>query len=356
MQAEIPIESQGVSCDAELEAGTVPPDLLRLLRSPLDGARLRPEPGALVAEGRGHRFSVAPGGIPLFAEAFCSAEGRIQQEHYDAIAAKYVENLAYPHTETYMGYLDRALLDAVDRQALGTTAEVCCGSGEAFKLLGSSIGTGIGVDLSLNMLQTGRRKNPARNLHFVQGDATRLPLVDDAFDSVFMLGGIHHVGDRRALFSEIHRILKPGGHFYFREPLNDFWLWQALRAVIYRLSPTLDHRTERPLRWTETVPALQTTGFQARLWQPVGLIGFCLFMNSDVLVVNRWFRFVPGIRSIVGAFCRLDERMLRLRALMPAGLQVVGVAVKPERPNSRDRITSASGIPDRRRLLREGED
>lgn len=329
MQAEIPIESQGPSCNAGLEAGTVPPDLLRLLQSPLDGARLRAEPGALVAEENGHRFSVAPGGIPLFAEAFCSAEGRIQKEHYDAIAAKYFENLAYPHTEAYMDYLDRALLDAVDRRALGTAAEICCGSGEALKLLGSSIGTGVGVDLSLNMLQTGRRKNPAGNLHFVQGDATRLPLVDDAFESVFMLGGIHHVGDRRALFSEIHRILKPGGRFYFREPLNDFWLWQALRAVIYRLSPILDHQTERPLRWTETVLALRRAGFRSRLWQPVGLIGFCLFMNSDVLVVNRLFRFVPGIRSIVRAFCRLDERMLRVRGLRPAGLQVVGVAVKP---------------------------
>ncbi len=308
----------------------MPPDLLRLLRSPLAGARLRPEPGVLVAEGSGRRFSIAPGGIPLFADAFCSAEGRVQQEHYDAIAEKYLENLAYPHTETYMGYLDRALLDAVDQRLLGTVAEVCCGSGEALKLMAASIGIGVGIDLSLNMLRTGRRQNPAANLHFVQGDATRLPLADDAFDSVFMLGGIHHVADRRTLFSEIRRVLKPGGRFYFREPLNDFWLWQALRAVIYRRSPTLDHRTGRPLRGAETVPLLRTVGLQSRLWQPVGFIGFCLFMNSDVLVVNRWFRFLPGIRSIVRAFCHLDEVMLRLPLLRPAGLQVIGVATKPE--------------------------
>jgi len=329
MQAEIPIESRGPSSNAGVEGDIVPSALLRLLQSPLDGTRLRLEAGALVAEESGRRFSIAPGGIPLFAEAFCSAEGRVQQEHYDAIAAKYLENLAYPHTETYMGYLDGALLDAVDRQALGTVAEICCGSGEAFKLLGSSIGIGIGVDLSLNMLQTGRWQNSAGNLHFVQGDATRLPLVDNAFDSVFMLGGIHHVGDRRALFSEIHRILKPGGRFYFREPLNDFWLWRALRAIIYRLSPTLDHETERPLRWAETVPVLQTAGFQLDIWRPVGFLGFCLFMNSDVLVVNRFFRFVPGIRSIVRASCLLDEGTLRIPLLRPAGLQVVGAALKP---------------------------
>jgi len=329
MQAELVATSQRPESNTAIARDAVPPDLLRLLRCPLDGGKLLQVDGALVAAGSGRRFPVADGGIPLFAEAFCSAEGRAQQTHYDAIAAKYIANLGYPHTQTYMDYLDRALLDAVDRRALGTVAEICCGSGEAFKLLGPAIGTGVGVDISLNMLQTGRRQNPAENLHFVQGDATRLPLVDGAFDSVFMLGGIHHVRDRRALFDEIHRILKPGGRFYFREPLNDFVLWQALRAVIYRLSPTLDHETERPLRWSETVPALKSAGFEREFWHPVGFIGFCLFMNSDVLVVNRLFRFVPGIRSIVGAFCRLDEGMLRLPLLKPAGLQVVGGAVKP---------------------------
>jgi ubiquinone/menaquinone biosynthesis C-methylase UbiE len=328
MQAGLAATSQRPESNAVIDVEAIPPDVLRLLQSPLDGAALRQEDGALVAEGSGRRFSVAAGGIPLFAEAFCSAEGRVQQAHYDAIAAKYVANLSYPHTQTYMDYLDRALLDAVDRSALGTVAEICCGSGEAFKLLGPAIGTGVGVDLSLNMLQTGRRENPAGNLHFVQGDATRLPLVDGAFDSVLMLGGIHHVGDRQALFSEIHRILKPGGRFYFREPLNDFLVWQALRAIIYRLSPTLDHQTERPLRRAETVPVLKTVGFECDIWQPVGFLGFCLFMNSDVLVANRLFRFVPGIRSIVRAFCRLDETLLRLPALKPAGLQVVGGAIK----------------------------
>ena len=329
MGADIRMASQGPASNEAPEGEIVPSGLLRLLQSPLDGAKLRQEHGALVSEGSGRRFSFATGGIPLFAEAFCSDEGRIQQEHYDTIATKYVENLGYPHTQSYIDYLDRVLLDAVDRGALGTVAEVCCGSGEAFKLLGPAIGIGVGIDLSVNMLRTGRRQNPSGNLHFVQGDATRLPLVSGAFDSVFMLGGIHHVGDRRALFSEIHRILKPRGRFYFREPLNDFWLWRALRAVIYRISPTLDHQTERPLRWAETVPVLETVGFECDLWHPVGFIGFCLFMNSDVLVVNRLFRFVPGIRAIVRASCRLDEGMLRLPFLKPAGLQVVGAAVKP---------------------------
>jgi ubiquinone/menaquinone biosynthesis C-methylase UbiE len=305
----------------------IPADLLRLLRSPLDGAELVQDGQELVAGAQ--RFAVTPTGIPIFAEVFSSPEAKVQQLHYDRVAGEYLENLTYPHTQVYMQYLDDALLAAVDANALGTVAEICCGSGEAIKLLGHRAGTMVGIDISLNMLQAGRRQSFAKNVHFVQGDATRLPLADAALDSVFMLGGIHHVSDRRALFGEIFRILRPGGQFYFREPLNDFFLWQGLRAIIYRLSPNLDHATERPVRWAETVPLLRALGFECRLWRPLGLFGFCLFMNSDVLVFNRLFRFIPGIRGIVRASARLDDTLLRLPALRRAGLQVVGLAVKP---------------------------
>jgi hypothetical protein len=57
------------------------------------------------------------------------------------------------------------------------------------------------------------------------------------------------------LFREVARILKPGGRFYFREPVSDFWPWHMLRRVIYRISPSLDHLTERPLRYDETAPS-----------------------------------------------------------------------------------------------------
>jgi ubiquinone/menaquinone biosynthesis C-methylase UbiE len=310
-------------------SSALPEDLLRLLRSPDDRSALEQQGGELVACSTGRRFRIAEPGIPLFAEELSSPASRAQQEHYDRIAAKYVENLGYPHTQAYTSYLDDALLDAIDAERLGTVAEICCGSGEAFKLLRGRIGIGIGVDVSLNMLRSGTRQAASANIHFVQGDATRLPLASGAFDTVFMLGGIHHVNDRRALFSELHRILRPGGRFCFREPLDDFVVWRGLRAIIYRVSPTLDHLTERPLRRQDTVPLLESLGFDTKLWKPLGFLGFCLFMNSDVLVFNRLFRFVPGIGAVVKASCRFDDLGLRTPGLRNAGLQVVGVADKP---------------------------
>jgi SAM-dependent methyltransferase len=303
-------------------------DILALLRCPETGAPLTQRAGRLHVVGSDRTYRMTRSGIPLFAERFCSEDARRQQAHYEAIAALYIESLAYPHTEEYMAYLDRALDAALRGERLGVVAEICCGGAEAFRLLGRRIDRGVGVDISPSMLEAAQRDCPGSHFAFVQGDATSLPLASDAFDAVVMLGGIHHVNDRAKLFAEIARILKPGGWFYFREPVSDFFLWRALRAVIYRVSPTLDHETERPLLWRETVPVLEQAGLSCAHWTTHGFLGFCLFMNSDVLVFNRLFRFLPGIRALTRIAARFDAAVLSLPGLRRAGLQVVGAARK----------------------------
>jgi ubiquinone/menaquinone biosynthesis C-methylase UbiE len=307
---------------------------LDLLRCPQSGHALSLGENKLKTIDGAVSYAVTDRGICLFAEKYCSTEAKIQQSHYDRIAQAYMENLAYPHTQEYMAYLDKELLDLVTRSALGTVAEICCGRGEAIALLADEIGRGIGVDISTAMLEHARGEHPQDKFLFVQGDATTLPLADAAFDSVFMLGGIHHVSDRRRLFSEVARILKPGGRFYFREPVSDFIVWRALRAIIYRISPQLDHNTERPLLYRETVPVLEEVGLRSRVWRTCGFIGFCLLMNSDVLIFNRLFRLIPGIRGFARLFARLDKWTTSLPGVTRAGLQVVGVAEKPDRIGS----------------------
>ena len=312
----------------------IPEPVLRMLHCPISGTGVSLQGGSLVCESGCHRFRISETGIPLFAEAYLSDEAQAQREHYDRIAGAYLTNLSYPHTQEYTAYLDRAFLDLLyegrdgARRDPGRVAEICCGRGEAFHLLRDRVTTGVGVDVSLAMLEAARAEFAREGFTFLQGDATRLPLKAAQFDTVVVLGGIHHVADRKRLFSEIHRILVPGGLFCFREPVSDFFLWRGIRWVVYRLSPTLDHATERPLLWSETVPPLQQAGFDLRAWKTCGLLGFCLLMNSDVLVFNRVFRFIPGIRSIARTMAQMDAMMLKLPGVRNAGLQVVGAAVK----------------------------
>ncbi len=305
----------------------IPAEILALLACPRTREPLAERDGELVNRSGTGRYRITRSGIALFAEHFLGDEARRQQLHYDRVAQAYIENLTYPHTQEYAAYLDSELMAEFDAVDLGKVAEICCGRGEAFRLLGPRVGVGVGVDVSERMLEAAHADLP--RFAFIQGDATRLPLAGGALDAVVMLGGVHHVNDRAALFAEIHRVLKPGGRFYFREPLSDFFLWRFLRAIIYRLSPGLDYATERPLLKSETVPPLERVGFRVRTWRTLGFFGFCLFMNSDILVFNRLFRFMPGIRAITRAAVRLDRWTVKIPWLRDAGLQVVGVAQKP---------------------------
>ena len=308
--------------------------LMSKLCCPESRQTLHRENATFVSEDGVYRYVISSKGIPLFAESFLTANAERQRDHYDKVAAKYVENLEYPHTVEYLSYLDRKFLDQIKNANLTDVAEICCGQGELLTLINRNNIRGIGVDISSNMLEFASEKHNAnQDFIFVQGDATKLPLKDAQFDSVFMFGGIHHVPDRAALFSEVFRILRPGGRFYFREPVSDFLIWRWIRAVIYRASPALDAETERPLLWKETVPILEQCGFRLTSWKTYGFLGFCLFMNSDVLVFNRLFRFIPGIRTITRWAAIFDDLVVKIPGFSRAGLQVIGVAKKTDTNN-----------------------
>ena len=318
-----------VTDSSELSIGEGIENILPLLCCPVSGEPLTLKGKTLISRS-GRSYNISDKGIPEFANEFLSEEAGIQQQHYDKVSEAYLKNMEYPHTREYMKYLDNVLLQAVGKESLGITAEICCGGGESFPLFGDRMSSGVGVDISLNMLTAARDRFSSDKYYFIQGDATRLPLNSDSFDTVFMLGGIHHVPDRLALFNQVGRILKPGGRFIWREPVSDFWLWRFLRGIIYHISPMLDQDTERPLLYKETEPFLTAAGFDLRTWRTCGFIGFCLLMNSDVLFFNRTFRFIPGIRTISRLAAGFDDWVLRLPGLQRAGLQVVGVAVTKE--------------------------
>lgn len=79
----------------------------------------------------------------------------------------------------------------------------------------------IGMDLSDEMLSRARKyttEQNLKNMEFQQGDITRLAgISDQSIDAVMSTVVLHHLPDLDALectFSEIKRILKPGGGIY----------------------------------------------------------------------------------------------------------------------------------------------
>ena len=71
-----------------------------------------------------------------------------------------------------------------------------------------------GIDMTPEMLAKARAaaaEMGARNVEFVEGEVERLPFGDASFDVIISNGVIDLIPDKDAVFSEIARVLRPGG-------------------------------------------------------------------------------------------------------------------------------------------------
>lgn len=107
--------------------------------------------------------------------------------------------------------------------------EIAAGTGAVTRALAPLLDPGahyVATDLNQAMLDRARARDPSAAVTWQQADALALPFADDSFDLVFCQFGVMFFPDRVAGFSEIRRVLRPGGRFIFNSwgPLarNDF--------------------------------------------------------------------------------------------------------------------------------------
>jgi SAM-dependent methyltransferase len=76
----------------------------------------------------------------------------------------------------------------------------------------------VAVDISWDMLRTGRSRPEGTTLLAAVGDMEHLPFRSGLFDKAVCLNAIHHVPDMRAALAEIARVLNNDGIALFSEP------------------------------------------------------------------------------------------------------------------------------------------
>ncbi len=84
-------------------------------------------------------------------------------------------------------------------------------------------GAVVGVDMTSEMLAKSRSTASALRLshvEFREGFAESLPVDDGWADVVISNGVINLCADKRAVFAEIHRVLRPGGSLQFADIAN----------------------------------------------------------------------------------------------------------------------------------------
>ena len=171
----------------------------------------------------------------------------------EQVREKYREVATDPHAQFHfhtgrplaarLGY-DTAIVDALPDRAVESFAGVGnpfsmrpLQSGERIVDIGSGAGFDsfiaagqvgnegrvIGVDMTAEMLAKSRataRQLGLVNVDFRDGLAEALPVDDGWADAVISNGVINLCADKRAVFAEIHRTLRPGGVLQFADIAN----------------------------------------------------------------------------------------------------------------------------------------
>lgn len=74
-----------------------------------------------------------------------------------------------------------------------------------------------GVDFSAKAVGLCKQGRQVPGLEFRHGDAESLPFEDGEFDAVLNVESSHCYGSTEKFFSQVARVLKPGGHFLFTD-------------------------------------------------------------------------------------------------------------------------------------------
>jgi ubiquinone/menaquinone biosynthesis C-methylase UbiE len=108
------------------------------------------------------------------------------------------------------------LNQVVAARAPQAVLEIACGPGRLTAAL-RGVRFGVAVDFSPAMLETAQRRvnGSAGRWSFLRTDAFALPFRSECFDVAYSLRFVRHfqLDDRRRLYAEIRRVLRPGGTF-----------------------------------------------------------------------------------------------------------------------------------------------
>ncbi|MFM1816556.1 MAG: hypothetical protein RLZ98_3251, partial [Pseudomonadota bacterium] len=123
--------------------------------------------------------------------------------------------------------------------------EIGCGTGTTAIRLAPSVAHILATDISSEMIAIGREKASAEsctNVTFERMTPVDTGLAGGAFDAVLGFSILHLLADRPAMYSNIKRVLKPGGLFISKTPclaeMNPLIRLAVPAMQLFRRAPT----------------------------------------------------------------------------------------------------------------------
>ncbi|CAN5596226.1 bifunctional demethylmenaquinone methyltransferase/2-methoxy-6-polyprenyl-1,4-benzoquinol methylase UbiE [soil metagenome] len=135
------------------------------------------------------------------------------RDMFDRIAGRY-ELLNNVMTAGMHRIWNRKVVKAAELRRNGWVLDLACGTGSLTRDLAKKVGPGghvLGIDFSSKMLTVAEAR-PQHNIEYRLGDATNLRTVPtEGYDATTIAYGARNIPDLDALFSEMARVVVPGG-------------------------------------------------------------------------------------------------------------------------------------------------
>lgn len=188
--------------------------------------------------------------------------------------------------------------DVVDKKML----DIGCGFGwNELAFLRRKVGQIIGIEITEGDLETARKNIRHKNVQFYVGSAIELPFSKTTFDTVVSWEVLEHIpkNTEMKMFSEVNRVLKPGGVFYLSTPF-DSWLSKILDPAWWLIGHRHYSREQLAAYAAKQGFELLEVRQKGRLWT---------LLNMDNMYLAKWlFRRQPFFQNF---FTRKQEAEYR---------------------------------------------
>ncbi|WP_085905418.1 class I SAM-dependent methyltransferase [Kiloniella majae] len=131
-----------------------------------------------------------------------------------------------------------------------------------------------GIDLTKDFCETAILLNRLcgldKRIHITHGNACNMPYDDNHFDTVWTQHTSMNIADKKTFYSEIKRVLKPGGTFLFHDIFSNDSLKTDEERQIHLPVPWASHAEHNHLVAGEVIrDILKDFGFHREIWTDV---------------------------------------------------------------------------------------